>query len=341
MKADIMDFIWYPPQIGVEGLHIWGFPGSGKTNLGMTLAEMCMAETGDKLLLRGDRFCEWRHFMSCGYPMHLVIPKEVEDQLHPVNIDLEDWATEPQFTVSYLPHDKIDVVDLLLNTTILVLYDACFALAAKGWFWAKVFEQLVNRTQLENTVITYLDSEAGILLPEIALSESKKARGHWRAVNKVCELFVDFRKGLIRPILISQLEAEINHRIRMKCLFNIIKQGVVGKGFPLQVVRDAPNQRVDQFIIAVGKQLYTRGNVAPKYPEDPDIRKLIATQSIEHITAIDNNGQSDIVVCSANGCEYNTSLKYPKVPKRCNECGARETMSRKNGGSGGKSTINN
>jgi hypothetical protein len=293
VKARIEDFIWYPVNVGVEGLHMWGFPGSGKTNLGLLLAEMCMKETKDKLLLRGDRFCEWRHFMTSGFSMCLVIPVAAMHHIHEVNIELKEWDEDENFTVIYEHHEDLQVLDFLQKYDIVVLYDACFSLAARGWFWANIFEQLVNRIVLTNTVITYLDSEAGILLPEIALSESVKARGHWRAVNKVCELFVDFRKALIRPILISQLEAEINHRIRMKCMFNIIRQGVVGKGFPHQVVKEAPDQLINQFIMAVGKQLYTRGNIAPKYPEDPYVRKLIAKLTIEHLTAEEDNGHED------------------------------------------------
>lgn len=274
---------------------MWGFPGSGKSNFGLMLVDKCITQTEDKVLLRGDRFCEWRHFMASGFRMCLVIPKKARDHITEVNISLEEWAEEEHFDVMYVDHEKINVVELFIGVDILIFYDACFTLAARGWFWAGIFEQLVNRTTLTNTVITYLDHEAGVLLPEIALSESLKAKGHWRAVNKICELFVDFRKGLIRPILISQLEGEINHRLRQKCLFNVIRQGIASKGFPPEVQEAVIRQLVNMYTITIGKKVYTRGNTNTKYPEDPQVRKLICAQLIEHLTEdLDEDDNTDL-----------------------------------------------
>jgi len=141
-------------------------------------------------------------------------------------------------------------------------------------------------------VITYLDHEAGVLFPEIALSESKEADSHWKAVNRICELFVFFRKALIRPMFVSQMESEINHRLRGKCLFSIIKKGVAGKFQPEQVRMEAPKQRVDQFIVSIGKELYTRWNEAKKFAETDKVWKMIPQLQIS-LDTIDSNDKPE------------------------------------------------
>lgn len=269
--APIREFIDYKPQIGVEACHIYGFPGSGKSNLGSLLLSNCL-EQGDCGLMRGDLFAEWRHFQAnYKYPVKLLIPGSIKaSDLTCIGFNLKEIDHE------FVDTQDFNVVDHLEPERLLVLYDACYGLAGKGWFWAVVFEQLIQRDRLISTPVTYLDHEAGILFPEIALSESKDAQSHWRAVNAICEHFVFFRKALIRPILISQLETEINHRLRGKCLWNVIKQGAVSKGHPESVRQAAPRQRVHEFISSIGKEVFTRGNVSKKFKETKHVWKMLA-----------------------------------------------------------------
>ena len=284
--ADIENFIRYNPKIGVEGCHIIGFPGSGKSNLGNMILSWCLAETDDMGLMRGDLFAEWRHFTNYNYPIKILIPEKLVGKIKCVNFSLDnhDWE-------SFDP-SSWNIMDHMIPHGILVLYDAGFTLASKGWFWADVFEQLVQRSERIDQVITYLDHEAGVLFPEIALSESKEADSHWKAVNRICELFVFFRKALIRPMFVSQMESEINHRLRGKCLFSIIKKGVAGKFQPEQVRMEAPKQRVDQFIVSIGKELYTRWNEAKKFAETDKVWKMIPQLQIS-LDTIDSNDKPE------------------------------------------------
>lgn len=75
--------------------------------------------------------------------------------------------------------------------------------------------------------------------------------------------------------MISQMEAEINHRIRGKCTYKIIKKGVVDKSYHKAIVKEAPQQLVNQFISTVGKHHFIRFNEAPKFKEIKDIWKMV------------------------------------------------------------------
>lgn len=319
MKADLQDSIWYDLDVGVESNHFWGFPGSGKSNLGLHMADLCITETQDKLLLRGDRFAEWQHYLlKPAFKIHLVIPLEAKDKYRYLPYGSEKLFHKHNLTVttedSYLDIQK-DPMTYFADHDIVVILDINFPLGQKGWFWANIFEALVNRMEYTDRAISFLDHEAGILLPEIALSELKDAKNHWKAVNRVCELFVDFRKALIRGILISQLEGEINWRIRQKCMFNIIKQGIAGRIMPKQVQKEAPRQRIDQFIVVVGKELYTRGNVAPKYPEVSPRLKMIPIAPIE----IEEEEPTSDHTHGCNSCGHTWKARVSS-PKRCPEC---------------------
>ena len=281
--ANLARFIWWKPEIGVEHLQIIGFPGSGKSNLGNGIVATCIDENNDCVILRGDIFAEWRHFTNYKYPIHLMIPEAAKNSIAYINFSLDDLAKDEYFSYSYFNHLDFRIIDHLEPGKILVLYDGAFDLASKGWFWANIFHQLVLRTKLVDHVITFLDNESGNLLPEIALSESERAKSHWKAVNHMCELFVYFRKGLIRPIFISQLEAEINHRIREKCHYKIHKKGVASKQYPRQIQEAAPRQRVDQYIISVGKELYTRHNVSEKFKETKEVWKMVLPFGVEEL----------------------------------------------------------
>lgn len=273
----------YNPNVGVEGVHIWGAPGSGKSNLATYIAWLCMERQGDKLLLRGDRFCEWQHYLNRGRQITLWIPKEAkgkwqysdsqyEDLIKDAGVEIVEDEGWNEFNI--MRHLRKDDVDIL------VMHDICFPLALKGWFWAKIFLQLINRIQLIDQAICFLDHEAGVLLPEIALSESKEAGSHWKAVNRICEYFVDFRKALVRPILISQLEGEINWRLRQKCMFTIVKKGTISTGFPEDVRELGVRQAIDEYILVSARKLYRPHNKARKFPEHKPRIKMIPTEYI-------------------------------------------------------------
>jgi len=284
--ADISRFIYWDPDIGLEQSHFFGFHGSGKSNLAHLVLSYCL-ENGEMGLMRGSMNCEWRHFLLYDYPMKMLIPKQLKPIENSVTCllfnSLDHLKREFSFNWDYFDPEKVDIIKHLEPGGILVIYDEPFSLASRGWFWAKTFKKLKYRIEKHTIPVAYVEHEAGILFPEVALSESKKAQSHWCAVNEVCEMFVDFRKNFIRSILISQLESEVNHRLRDKCIYAIIKKGVVGKRYPEEVRKEAPQQRVDQFISSVGKELYIRGNESPKFDEISEIWKMVPSEEYQDI----------------------------------------------------------
>lgn len=176
----------------------------------------------------------------------------------------------------------------LKKEEITVIYDACYSLSSRGWLWYDIFDQLVKRVgDTVEIAVAYLDHEAGIMFPEIALSATKEANSHWKAVNKTCESFVDWRKGMIRPLLISQLESEIIHRIRDKCIAKAHKKGVLSKRYPEPLVRAVARQRVDEYSLSLARELYTRGNTMPKFKEISHVWKMVPQVEVTY-------GQSNI-----------------------------------------------
>jgi len=280
-EADIQNWRDWDENIGVMGLHVFGFPGSGKSNFSNNLLAHCLLQ-GDMGLIRGSMNCEWRHFTLYDHKINLLVPEEIYDKTKDIKdqIDCINCKFETVNLDSF-DHNDFHIIDHLEQGQLLVIYDAAFSLPSRGWFWADIFEQLVNRTEKYDVPVTFLEHEAGVLFPEIALSESKKAQNHWLAVNRICELFVDFRKNLIRPILISQLASEINHRLRDKCLYTVIKKGIAGKHYPEEVRQEAPHQRVDQYTVTIGKEIYTRYNDAEKFLEISRMWKMVPHKEIE------------------------------------------------------------
>ena len=311
-RADIQNWLEWNENIGVMGLHIFGFPGSGKSNLANILISYCL-EQGDMILTRGSMNCEWRHFSKIlDYKIKILIPEELAGdkgiKFH--GFELKDHDHE------YFKPEEFKIMDHLERGEILVIYDAAFDLASRGWFWAGIFQQLIRRTEKCDAPVTYLDHEAGILFPEIALSGSKDAQNHWKAVNKITELFVDFRKNLVRPILLSQLPSEINHRLRDKCLFTIIKQGVAGKHYPEQVREEAPQQLVNQFISSIGKGPYIRWNTSEKFKEIKKMWKMVPQKElslfVEEIAV-----KLPTHICGHCGWKWVAKVKEPKSCPSC------------------------
>lgn len=276
--ADISRFIYWDPDIGLEQSHFFGFHGSGKSNLAHLVLSYCL-DNGEMGLMRGSMNCEWRHFLRYNYPIKMLVPhqlKPIEETVTCLEFEsLNALKQKYSFDWEYFNPEDYELTRQLQEGGILVVYDEPFSLAARGWFWAKAFKKLKYRITKHDIPVAFIEHEAGVLFPEIALSESKEAKNHWKAVNQICELFVDFRKNFIRSIMISQMEAEINHRIRGKCTYKIIKKGVVDKSYHKAIVKEAPQQLVNEFISTVGKQHFIRFNQAPKFKEIKAIWKMV------------------------------------------------------------------
>ncbi|MFX0205926.1 MAG: hypothetical protein ACFFDT_08055, partial [Candidatus Hodarchaeota archaeon] len=281
VRPYIEEFIEYRKSVGTDGMHIFGLPGTGKTHQGMKILRDCL-KNGEIGIMRGDIFTEWRHFLN--FPdsikkVLVLIPKR--GKIHNIRVPNE-VITDFRF----VDFNTLNICDYLVPRQLTVCYDENYGLSEKAWFWVKTFKQIISRYQKEivDIPVAYLDNEAGILWPETALSgtkESKETKNHWKAVHKFCELAVYFRKALVRPILISQLEQEIKWQLRMKCMWQVIRKGKAPRYAPAQVQRAAPLQSIEQYIVMLGGGLYCTGNTNYAFPETKEIWKMIPANELK------------------------------------------------------------
>jgi predicted Zn-ribbon and HTH transcriptional regulator len=311
-------FLNYNPAVGTEGLHITGFPGSGKSNMGNRIFLDCMS-SGDMGILRGDRFAEWRHLVNYlkeyELTMEVLIPGW--QYIKTVNVPDEALLNAQDCYINTVDYPIVNIMKFMEPRKIVVVCDFMYDLKDKGWTWVNIFEQLINRTEYINIPITYLDHEAGITLPEIALSDTKKSRSHWMAVNRICELFVDFRKGLIRPIFISQLEPEIKHQIREKCIFRVHKQGIISRRNPEKMQKRAPRLPLNYYILSVARELYNPNCIVDKLEETNEVWKMIPTKML----AIEETNGHISKRCNNCGYVWESSTKSPI---KCPNCQSRK-----------------
>lgn len=268
---NIMDWINYRPNVGVEGLHITGLPGTGKSNMASALAVYCMKK-GEHVVLPGDRFCEWRHFLEYDKTckVKVIIPSEKMCELTSV----PDELTERFYFIPLDDYKDLDIIKIIKHKnpdnkpTVLAIYDACFRIQNRARLWVHILEQLLNRTTFLDQAITMLFHEAGIYWPQMPL------QGHWKYVDEFSSLFVDCRKGLVRPILVSQLDNEVHHTIRDKCMVRIHRKGFGSKKLPEPLRRVIPYTALNEYQIQYGG-LYVRHNLVAYFKEKKILFKII------------------------------------------------------------------
>lgn len=309
INIGIKQWINYKPSVGVEALHMIGLPGTGKSNMSTSLYNKCL-NRGEFLIMPGDRFCEWRH-----YPFHpnfqtkikILIPENVDIHYH--NFKQNGWFEETNY-------DKLDILTYLdEKTRLLVIYDQHIPVPERSLLWVKVLEQLINRIEYLDLAMGLLFHEAGILFPEYA------SGNQWRAVKKFSELFVETRKGLVRTLLISQLDTEIESTIRKKCLYACIRKAKLSRsvGWPKPLIKAAPFTKLNEYHWCWGG-LYNRKNTITKFQEKKNIFKMIPRVSIikgESVTIARKNLPDEQIECPH--CEY-TWIPRTNFPKRCPKC---------------------
>lgn len=164
--ADIARFIYWDPDIGLEQSHFFGFHGSGKSNLAHLVLSYCL-DNGEMGLMRGSMNCEWRHFLRYNYPIKLLIPKQLKPIEKTVTClefeSLKALKEKYNFDWTYFDPEKYEIIKHLEPEGILVVFDECFSLAARGWFWAKVFKQLKYRIEKHTIPAAFIEHEAGSL----------------------------------------------------------------------------------------------------------------------------------------------------------------------------------
>lgn len=266
----IKHWIDYNPNVGVEALHMIGLPGTGKSNMSTGLLQKCL-QKGEMLIMPGDRFCEWRHFpFHPKFPtkIRILIPKDVEIYYH--NFEPNGWFQEP------IEYEDLDIFHYLdKDHKLLVIYDQHMPLTIRSMFWVHILSQLLNRKE-------YLDFAIGMLFHEAGIYFSEFTKGdQWRAIKNFSELFVESRKGLVRILLESQIDTEIESTIRRKCMYACIRKARLSRsvGWPKPLIKAAPFTAINEFHWVFGG-LYVRRNTITKYYEKKSLFKMVPRMSI-------------------------------------------------------------
>ncbi len=309
VDVNIYDWINYRPNVGVEGIHIIGLPGTGKTNQASLLAVYCM-EKGEHIVMPGDRFCEWRHFLDYDCNVKVLIPKTKELELIGY---VPEWLEDKEYIIS-TDYQKLDIFKYLeTDPTVLAIYDACFGIADRAQLWVYVLRQLLNRNKFIDHAIALLFHEAGIYWPENARGE------HWGAVEDFANLFVDCRKGLVRPILESQLQTEIYHLIRMKCMAAVHRKGFPSRRLPDPLQKVIPYTALNEFHFQYGG-LYVRKNIIDKFQEKKILYKMVPRRYIDGDSLPHSSSEKNVRTnkeCQICGHTWKSRVLNPKLCPSC------------------------
>ena len=263
----IKKWIHYNPNVGVEGLHMIGLPGTGKSNMATGLMMQCLKK-GETMIMPGDRFCEWRHFpyhpifKKNNWDITILVPEATE--ITYVNFEKNGWFQS-------LEYDDLEVMNYLQGSNrLLVIYDQHLRLQARAALWVEVLTQLLNRTEHLEQAIGLLFHEAGIYFSEYSSGDQ------WRAIKNFSELFVECRKGLVRNLIVSQLDTEIESTVRKKCMFACIRKTKLARsiGWPKPLIKAAPFTPINGYHWTEGG-LYNRSNTVKKFFEKKIIYKMI------------------------------------------------------------------
>jgi len=299
-KVRIDKFKHFDPDVGVDGIQFIGLPGSGKTFFAQLICKDLIKERKENILMSGDRFCEFRHFFR--YPriikkITLILPDN--QQLHKFGMpslkDLNDEYNSKglKFEIVKTSLDEFNINSYLRTIPrgeIFVIYDNHYQgkwLWKRAELWKNITKQLLERTVLLiDESITTLYNEAGILWQEGASGQ------HWKEINEYSEIVVECRKGLVRPIYLSQLETEIFHPIRKKALWKVYRLGTTSKLTPSSVRKTAPFQSRSAYILMYGG-MFRIGNQTPKLSSLKDTWKIIPIGEPEIKESTNHNGHSD------------------------------------------------
>lgn len=267
--VSINDYVYSDPKDGIEGLCLFGVPKSGKSNMAHSIIYECLKYNEENLVLPGDMFCEFRNLIlhkECYNEFILLVPENYDIFDH--NIPAEIW--DKRIPVDYA---ELDIEEHLKgkSKTILVIYDALFykeLLWRRVKLWNDIATQILFRTYSLDKPIILLFHEAGVFYPQISLKD------HWRETYNFNQLNVDFRKGLVRLILISQLDKEILNTVRQKQYWVIYRKGNYSDSVPRPIRKRMPFYAVDQYCVSYGG-IYTPNNRTAKLPEEKDQWKMI------------------------------------------------------------------
>lgn len=273
MKPTTKSFINYNPRVGPDSMVIIGYPGTGKSVHANKIAIECIRDKNEIGLTHGDVMCEWRHLLNYGIEIKLIIPKGL-DYTFLINNDVRKLKRK-YLTIYEVEYPPKKIADYLEPGTVTAIYDDCFDSPTKTRLWIDIMRQVIFRPSHVNSVISYINHEAGVAYPQTATKDQ------WKFVDLFSEIFVYFRKCYVRAILLCQIETEIYSRIREKCMWRIYRISLPGKHSIGRPVRKyAPRMRRDQYHIFYGS-LFTPMNSNPKINEIKSIWKILPRALIE------------------------------------------------------------
>jgi hypothetical protein len=257
-------YISFKKHIGVDGLLITGLPGTGKSQIGNYVAGLCLKERKENFVIPFDVQCEFLNIKPYAKKTIMILPEDVEfhfhnfDESQVIRVDYSDLNVE-----KYLKGKQ---------STVVAIYDNHYRgnqLYQRTGLWVKIAQQLLDRTYLLDDAIGMLFHEAGIYFPQMPIDK------HWKAVRDFSELFVDFRKRLLRAIFISQMDKEIINTVRGKCLWRIYRKGFVSMiGNPEPIYNTTPFLGLNQYHFLFGG-LYTMDNEIDVLPEYNHKKRII------------------------------------------------------------------
>lgn len=303
MIPSIDNFIKFNPKVGVDSLHITAYPGMGKSVQATSIMTRCLWN-GEMGIIPGDRFCEWRHMDNYDIDIKVLVPNDANiETIHLTKkFDKETWIR--------VDYDNLEIIDYMEPGKLTVVYDRCFSIVDRTRLWTDLMKQLSGRLKYHDIPVCYLDHEAGITFPEMRSGKL------WQAVEDFVTLFVDFRKGLIRCIFLSQIESELHRGIREKMLWKIFRLSRPSKSSVGKDIRKYTRRtRRDTYHIFFGG-IYEPFKSNPNIKEKKFIWKMISRDIINYRDSPTNNNSEslEIITIKRKGKDY--KVVYDQTNKK-------------------------
>jgi len=207
-------------------LGIVGSTGTGKSNFAWGILWDCVKQ-GDCVIIPGDASCEFRHFLlyTKKHPtikLRVLIPNSFNydffigksDDSTSLKNELKKWNAE---CIEYDPN-KQSVNDFIEPHQILVVFDACYNLESKSWFWQFNLKQIKYRKRYHYIHVTYCFPEGSTYFPNTPFREQ------YKPVYIHSKDFVEYRKFFMRGIYLYHHSSMLFYLIE-KQFETVLKKG--------------------------------------------------------------------------------------------------------------------
>lgn len=207
-------------------LGITGSTGTGKSNFAWGILWDCVKQ-GDCVIIPGDASCEFRHFLLYTkthkqIKTRVIIPKTFEYEFFIGKAEKSNSFTKTleSFNSELIVYDyhKESINDFIEPNLILVVFDACFNLESKSWFWQYNLKQLKYRKRYHYLQVTYCFPEGSTYFPNTPFKEQ------YKPVYIHSKDFVEYRKFYMRGIYLYHHSSMLFYLLE-KQFETIIKKG--------------------------------------------------------------------------------------------------------------------